>query len=298
VTVQVDKSNHHVKISTLALLTACVLLLVPSPAARALELQPTRGSPYDLAVTGRLAGVPAGETRYVPWAELRALPVARLRLRDEFVPGEQEVTVVFLDELWRALPCGPGADVLLAACNDDYASVFTRDFIRRCRPFLVLEIDGAGPAHWPLPGWKFDPGPYAILISSAVVPGADALLDASHKKPWGVVAIEVASYAERFHDSFSGRWAALSPRAQAGRELWINSCASCHPGPGRTYGGTKSVQAFPTLAALATVRPDFFAAYVRHPQALVANATMPAHGHYSDAQLAALIAFVTAEPAK
>jgi cytochrome c2 len=137
-----------------------------------------------------------------------------------------------------------------------------------------------------------------ILVSSAVVPGADEMLDASHKKPWGVVAIEIASFAERFHDSFSGRWDALSPRAQAGRNVWINSCASCHPGPGGTFGGSKSAQAFPVLQAVATLRPDFFESYVRHPRALVPNASMPGHPRYSDTQLAALIAFVTAEQEK
>ena len=108
-------------------LAAAAILCAAQPLARALELRRDRGSPFDLALTGRLAGVAAGETRYLRWADLRALPVSRLRLRDEFVPGEQEVTIVYLQDLWQALPRTEGADVLLATCNDGYASVY-RDF--------------------------------------------------------------------------------------------------------------------------------------------------------------------------
>jgi len=276
-------------------LAAATLLCAAQPLARALELRRDRGSPFDLALTGRLAGVAAGETRYLRWADLRALPVSRLRLRDEFVQGEQEVTIVYLQDLWQALPRTEGADVLLATCDDGYASVYREGFLARYRPFLVLEINGQGPERWPPPGLKFNPGPYAISVSPAVVPAVARLLDAGHKKPWGVIALEVASFAERFHDAYSGAWGRLDARAAQGREFWVNSCASCHPGPGATFGGSKSGQAFPTLAALAEVNAPFFRRYVRHPQDLVAVAKMEGHPHYTDAQLDALIAFITVQ---
>jgi cytochrome c2 len=276
-------------------LLAAAFILAGSRAAAVLDLQRARARPTDLAVSGLLAGVPPGETRFVPWAELRALPTSHLRLRDEFLPGEQEVTVVFLADLWRALPHAPGADVLLAVCDDGYASIYRQDFIARYRPFLVLEIDGQGPDRWPPPGLKFNPGPYAITVAPALVPAVAAFLDLGHKKPWGVVSLTVARMADAFHGAYAGPWARLSTRAAAGREIWINSCASCHAGPGGTFGGTKSGQAFPTLAALAAANPDFFRAYVRHPQAMIATAKMEPHPHYTGAQLAELIAFITAE---
>jgi cytochrome c2 len=276
-------------------LLAAAFLLAGSRAAQALDLQAARSSPTDLAVSGLLAGVPAGETRYLPWAELRGLPTRHLRLRDEFIPGEQDVTVVFLAELWRALRPAPDADVLLAVCDDGYAAVYRQDFIARYRPFLVLEINGQGPDHWPPPGLRFNPGPYAITVSPGVVPAVADFLDVNHKKPWGVVALTMARAADAFHDAYAGRWQQLSPRAAAGREIWINSCASCHAGPGTTFGGTKSGQPFAVLAAVAQANPDFFRGYVRHPQALVPGAKMEAHPLYTDAQLAALIAFITAE---
>ena len=274
-------------------------LLVAQAAAGGLALQRGRSSPFDLALTGRLAGVPAGEKRYVRWADLRALPTTRLRLNGEFVPGEQELTVVFLGDLWAALPRGAGADTLLATCaSDGYASIYRERFIAEYRPFLVLEINGQGPEKWPPAGLTFNPGPYVISVSPEVVPALATLLDAGHKKPWGVTALELANFAERDRDSFSGRWAALSERAVAGREIWINSCASCHRGPGTTFGGTKSDRPFEVLAAHAAYNADYFKKYVRAPASLMAGAKMEAHPHYTDAQLESLIAFITAESAR
>jgi len=275
----------------LCLVPLCAALVLPSAA---LELAPARTSPYDLAVSGRLAGVPAGETRFVSWKDLRALPTTKLKLIGEFVPGEQEVTALFLSDLLKALPPAPGVDVLLATCTDGYASIYRDSFIAKYRPFLVLEINGQGPEKWPPPGLKFNPGPYVITVSDALVPGVAQLLDVGHKRPWGVAAIELANYAEREADAFAGKWATLSPAAQAGREIWINSCASCHAGPGRIFGGTKAERPFPVLEAHAGYNRDYFKKYVRNPQGMIAGAKMEAHPHYTDEQLEELIAFITA----
>jgi hypothetical protein len=49
----------------------------------------------------------------------------------EFMKGPQVLTVVFLSDLWKALPTGPGADSILATCADGYASVYTSGVHRR-----------------------------------------------------------------------------------------------------------------------------------------------------------------------
>jgi mono/diheme cytochrome c family protein len=275
----------------------CWILLMCAGWLRAdpLPLATTRTSPFDLAVIGRIAGVPAGETRYVARKDLRALPTSRLHLTGEFVKGDQEVTVVFLTDLWSALPRGAGVDTLLATCGDGYASVYRESFLRQDRPFLVLEINGQGPEHWPPPGLKFNPGPYVIALSSAVAPAVAGLLDPAHKRPWGVTTLELANYDERYADSYRGKWAKLSTRAQLGREIWVNSCASCHAGPGTTFGGTKSGQPFAVVQAIAGYNPDLFRQYIRAPKSVNPQAKMEAHPHYTDDQLAALAAFVGAE---
>ncbi len=268
------------------------------PAACALELHATRSAPTDLAITGLVADAPADSTRYVRWRDLTTLPSKKLKLSGEFVPGEQEVTVVFLSDLWAALPVSPQADTLLATCADLYAAVYRTDFIKAYRPFLILAINGQGPEKWPPPGLTFNPGPYVISVADQVVPAVAQLLDASHKRPWGVTTLEVARYATRFDGFLSGRWANLSPAAVAGRELWINSCTSCHQGPPGTFGGTKSDRPFDIIAAHAAQNAVYFRRYIRAPQDFVATAKMQAHPHYTDSQLDELIAFVTADGKK
>lgn len=275
-------------------MTAVLLgALAAAQPARALDLHRERSSPYDLALTGILAGVAAGETRYLRWSDLRSLPTSRLTLDGEFIKGPQSVTVVFLDDLWKALPAAPGADSLLATCSDGYASVFTSGFISRYRPFLVLEINGKGPRDWPPPGLAFNPGPYVVTVSAGLVPAAGRLRDLRHKKPWGVTTLEVASYAERFKPFYTGTWAPLSPSARDGRDIWINACASCHQGPSGVFGGTKSGRPFEVIEAYAGHDQAYFMKYVRDPKALVPCAKMEPHPGYTDAELSGLIEFIT-----
>jgi cytochrome c2 len=274
---------------------AALALLAAGPSARALELHAARGSSFDLALTGLLAGVPAGETRYALWSDLRALPTTKVGIDGEFVPGNQVLTVLFLDDLWRALPVAPGGDTLLATCGDGYAAVFTKDFIARYRPFLVLEINGRGPQDWPPPGLDFNPGPYVVTVSAGLVPSVANFPDVEHKKPWGVTTIEVASYAARYKGVYSGKWASLTPSGERGRETWINSCASCHQGPDGIFGGTKASRPFQVIAAYAGYDRAYFTKYVRDPKSLVACAKMEPHPRYTDAELADLIEFITAE---
>jgi cytochrome c2 len=275
---------------------AALCLLAAAGRSPALDLHAGRSSPYDLALSGRLAGVPAGETRYARWGDLRALPTAEIAVDGEFVKGPEVLTVVFLGDLWKALAVEPGADAVLATCGDGYTSVFTSDFISRYRPFLVLAIDGKGPTDWPPPGLAFNPGPYVISVSAALVPGAARYRDLQHKKPWGVATLEFASYADRFRPFYSGKWASPGPAARTGREIWINSCASCHNGPAGVFGGTKAGRPFEVVAAYAGYDRAFFLKYLRDPKSLVASAKMPPQPDYTDVELSGLIAFLTAGP--
>ena len=288
--------RRWLRMTTVAATLLMGLTASPLDAASALPLHATRQGATDLAIKGELAGFAAGEIRYARWADLAALPNSKLTLTGEFVPGEQEVTVVYLADLWAALPRRGDADTLLATCTDGYAAVFRTGFVDQYRPFLMLAINGRGPEHWPPPGLTFNPGPYVISVSSKVVPAVAELLDAGHKRPWGVTTLEVTRHDESFAVFFKAPWTGLSSRAKAGRELWIDSCASCHQGPQSSFGGTKSNVPFEILAARAQYAPEVFKGYIRDPKAFVANAKMEPHPHYTDTQLAALRAFVVAEP--
>jgi hypothetical protein len=266
--------------------------VLPGAQPPALPLHAARASALDLALSGLLAGAEPGTTRYVRWADLARLSRTTLRLTAEFAPGEQEVTAVFLADLWAALPVREGADSLLASCADGYAAVYDAAFIRDYRPFLILAISGQGPEKWPPAGLRFNPGPYVISVAAGLVPAVAQLMDAGHKRPWGVTTLEFARLEDRFSAFFGGPWAGAGAVARQGRELWIHSCSSCHRGPGDTFGGTKGERPFELLAAQARHSPDYFRRYITAPKGLVPAAKMEAHPHYTEAQLEALTAFV------
>ncbi len=275
-------------------LAVALASLLFRPSLRALELYATRSSPTDLAITGLLQGLAPGEVRYLHYDELRALPTTTLTIKEGFLRGPQQVTALFLSDLLKALPALPRADCVFATCTDGYGSIFNQAFIGTYQPFLALEINGLGPTKWPLKETIYNPGPYVITVSTDLVPAAADFLDLGHKKPSGVVTLEIGNYAERLAPAFTGDWAHLSPAAEAGRTIWINSCACCHPGPGSGFSGTKSGRPFPVLVAYAAYAKPYFKQYVHDPKSLSPSAKMEPHPHYTDQQLDQLIAFITA----
>jgi len=261
-----------------------------------MEVHPDRATPLDLEVT--MAGAnPASKIKgYVRRDDLVSLSPTTQNLSGVFGRGEWSIRSVSLESVWAALSPDPSADLLIATCADGYISVFPKEFVTKYQPVLVLEINGCGPQDWPPPGLRYNPAPYVILVSDQIVPGVADLLDPMHKRPWAVTKIEFGPRTDTFAQLYEGKRAALSGPAREGREIWIHSCASCHRGPGGSFGGTKSDRPFEVLAAHATHNPEFFRRYVRNPQSVVTGAKMQAHPHYTDQHLAALIAFLTAEP--
>ncbi len=275
------------------LLLLALLPLVSWAAPRPpLPLSATASTPFDLQVSG-VQGAP---TAWVRWQDLRQLPTQTITVADEFVPGPQKVTIVLLADLLAALPLRPDGNTLLASCTDGYAAVFSQDFIQRFHPFLVLEIDGRGPESWPPPGLTYNPGPYVVSVSPTLAPDLPTHPDMSHKRPWGVNHLQWVVADQALSSLSQGPWADLSPRAIAGRTLWIESCFSCHTGPGDQIGGTKSARPFEVLRALALYNEPYVRTYIRSPKALNAQAKMTPHPHYTDPELDALLAFLRAEP--
>jgi len=255
------------------------------------------GARFDLPISGLLDGLAPGTQGHLDRSDLLALPTAVIDVTGKFGPQAKEARVLFLSDLVAALPAKPGADVLLASCNDGYLSVYTLDFIRRYRPYLVLQIAGRGPERWPPPGLAFNPAPFAIDASAALAAGVEEYRDIGHKRPWGVISVRLSSMEESFGAFFQGRWASPTPAAAAGREIWINSCASCHPGPPGATGGTKSGRPMEIVQAIAGANRAFFMQYVRKPTSLDPAAKMEPHPWYSDAEFDQLIAFLTAPAA-
>jgi hypothetical protein len=276
-------------------LGAAVLASLACQASESLELHRERLLPTDLEISGLLTGVPANQKRFVRWQDIRGLPSREIDMKDEFFEGTHRVRAVMLSDFLARLPRSSRADTVTVTCTDGYASVFQGDYIARWQPFIVVEINGLGPEEWPVEGMTFNPGPYVITTSNEIAPGVRDLLDESHKRPWGVSSMRVVSYEEEFRPFYTERWARVTAAAGRGRQIWINSCYSCHVGPGNQLGGSKSGRPFEVLQAHAQHNRAYFVNYVRNPQGQNSAAQMTAHPHYTDSQMSDLISFVIAQ---
>jgi hypothetical protein len=277
-----------------ALALPLLFLSALSGRAGTLTLLPGPGAAHDLPISGLLAGPPAGTPLHVARADLATLPTTDVDVTGDFGTKAKVAKVVLFEDLMQALPLAPGADLILADCKDGYMGVYPVAFIHRYHPFLILQLDGIGPEGWPPPGLQYDPGPFVAYVSEKLAPGVGTFRDVEHKKPWGVTDLRVTSLAAAFGGFYRDRWADAPPLVTQGREIWIHSCASCHPGPAGVTGGTKSGMPFAVLVAVAGSNPKFLMQYVRDPKSLVPTAKMEPHPHYSDAELGQLIAFLTA----
>lgn len=257
------------------------LFVLPGLLASLLPWHAARQSALDLEILDR-------PPRYVAWADLyRDLPRRALTLRGEFGSDPVPVEAALLADVQRGLNENR-ADVVIARCSDGYLSVFSRTFIARYRPVLVLTLNGLPPAQWPPPGMKNNPGPFLITVAEELAPGVGRLPDISHKEPWSVVSLEFGREEALF--------AALAPAEPAARRLWINSCASCHAGPPGVPGGARSGVAFATLQADARQRPDFVRRYVQAPRSVNPAARMEPQPDDTGPALGALIEFLGRPP--
>src|SRR3954467_9272695 len=92
-----------------------------------------RTSPGDLELGGDLAGVPAGESRYVRYEDLLRMPQETYTVTDDSnFHGKTEITGVALSTLAEAL--GKSADMIVAICYDRYRTHYSRDYVAAHHP--------------------------------------------------------------------------------------------------------------------------------------------------------------------
>jgi mono/diheme cytochrome c family protein len=82
---------------------------------------------------------------------------------------------------------------------------------------------------------------------------------------------------------------AATPKVTAGYRIAQQNCFRCH-NMGRE-GGQKSGIPWPVLSTRAAASPEYFAAYVRNPQAKNLHAQMPGNPDYDNVTVDALIAY-------
>lgn len=250
----------------------------------------TRESPSDLELGGDLAGLPRGTTRYLSREDLLALPQALYTVTGD--PnfkglGPTRVSGVPLEDLAKRF-AAPGANLVVAICDDKYLAPYPVDYRAAHQPLLVLEINGKGPAQWPKDEGS-NMGPY--LISNPNFTPRYKIL--SHEEemqiPWGVVRIEFRNEKQVF-----GAIAPRGPRAgdqevKDGYRIAKENCFRCHNAGDE--GGHKAGVTWTVISAVAEGSPDFFAAYVRNPKSKSPQAQMPDNPEYDDATLRALAAY-------
>ena len=259
-------------------------------AAGGVALHKTRQAPSDLEIGGALTGVPKGETRFVAWSDLDALPQQTYTVSDDtnFV-GTVKVSGIPLEKLAELLGAGAGAKMVIAIADDAYNAHYPAEYFHQHFPLLVLRINGEPPSKWPIGADGSAMGPY--MVSHPTFQPAWQVL--SHKDeaqiPWGVVRIDFRNEAEVYAPIAPRGATARDEVVQQGFTVARQNCFRCHSTGGE--GGTKSNRSWEAIARRAVSDPKYFDTKVRDPKSVDPASQMAASPQYDDATLAALRAY-------
>jgi mono/diheme cytochrome c family protein len=256
------------------------------------KLRTTRLSPLDLEIAGELEGLPSGTTRYITHDDLLTLRQTTYTVADDpNFAGLTQVSGVPLEELFRDLAANPDSDLIVAICGDQYRANYPQSYIAAHHPLLVLSVNGKPPSEWPkdAEGHGSDMGPY-MISHSKFTPSFTILGHHDEPQiPWGVVRLEFRNAKTVFGAIAPHGPRATEPQVQDGYRIAQQNCFRCHNMGDE--GGHKAGRPWLVLSAWATASPEYFAAYVRNPQASNPRAQMPGNPGYDDATVRALIAY-------
>ena len=254
------------------------------------KLHVERTSPGDLEVAGELAGVPAVATRYLTRGDLLSVPQVTFTVSDDSnFAHPTKVSGIPLEELARDVGAKPLSDLVVAICDDQYRTNYSRAYLSTHHPVLVLTIDGKPPSAWPKSSDGTGMGQY--MISHAELKPAFKILSHSDEPqiPWGVVRLEFRNEASVFGAIAPHGPTANDAAVQNGFRIAQQNCFRCHS-MGKE-GGQRSGVPWIVLAAVAANSPDVFAKYVRNPTAMNPKSEMAANPGYDDATMRALVAY-------
>jgi hypothetical protein len=276
----------------LVLAAAGLAMAVHAAGPQKLPLQVQRSSPQDLEITGDVPGIPAGQSRFLRYADLAALKQASFTVKDDIdFDGPVQLTGVPLDDLIQALGINGSQQLVAAVGADGYEGNYTAGYRSAHQPFLVLTIGGKPPAQWPKGPEGEAYAPY-IISHPHFKPGMKILAHVEEPQlPFGITKL-------RFYDQ-AAILASLKPPVSAGPvalqgyQIVLNSCLRCHSSG--EIGGNKSPFGWPQLALIARGNAEAFGKYIIQPNRVNSEATMPANPRYDAATIAALTAYFQAE---
>ena len=271
----------------LTLLAAAWLTAAPTADWKGI-LHSGRSSTGDLEVGGDLAGVPAGQARYVGYEDLLRLPQETYSVSDDSnFRGKTEISGVALSTLAETL--GQSADLIVAICYDHYRTNYPKDYLAAHHPLLVLRVNGQSRDHWPPADNGGSMGPY-LISHPEFKPSFKVLAHEDEPQiPYGVTRIEFRKEAEVFGAIRPpGKWTTESPVGM-GYVIARQDCFRCHNMGAE--GGTMAGRSWLQLAEMAGATPARFRSIIRNPAAVTPGAKMPGQPGYDEATLDALTAY-------
>ncbi len=260
-----------------ALIIAGTLLLAAQ--TRSPLLHASRETPTDLQV---------GESQFVSYQDLLRLSQVNFTTSDDSnFATPAHVSGVPLEKLKRSL--GSDADMIVAICADGYRSNYPAAYLSAHHPVLVLTVNGEAQQAWPRTHDGGELGPY-VVANPSFTPSFKVLSHSDEAQiPFRVVRIDFRNQQEVFGAiAPQGNYAPDSPVMQ-GYKIAQQNCYRCH-NMGAEGGHMASIP-WPVVGTFAKGNPDFFAKYVRNPQAVNPSSRMAASPEYDDATIAALRAY-------
>jgi mono/diheme cytochrome c family protein len=261
-----------------ALIAAGTLLLAAQ--TRSALWHATPQAPTDLQV---------GESQFVSYQDLLRLPQVKFTTSDDSnFATPANVSGVSLEELKKAL--GSEADMVVAICADGYRANYPADYLSAHHPVLVLTVNGQSQDGWPKTHeGNVALGPY-VIANPSFRPSFKVLSHTDEAQiPFQVVRLDFRNERDVFGPiAPKGSYAPDSPVMQ-GYKIAQQNCYRCH-NMGAEGGKMASIP-WPVIGAFAKGNPDFFAKYVRNPQAVNPASRMAASPGYDDATIAALRAY-------
>jgi hypothetical protein len=242
-----------------------------------------RVAPTDLEI-----GLTAGATQFISYEDLLRLPqVSFTASHDSNFPAAARLSGVPLEELKRSL--GAHEDMVVAICEDGYRSNYPAAYIAAHHPVLVLKVDGKAQKDWPKTHEGGELGPY-VISNPDFTPSFKVLSHSDEAQiPFRVVRLDFRSESQVFGAiAPRGEFAPGSP-VMDGYRIAEQNCYRCH-NMGAEGGHMASIP-WPVLGAFAKGSPEFFAKYVRHPEALNPKSRMAGSPEYDDQTIAALQAY-------
>jgi cytochrome c2 len=231
-----------------------------------------------------------GNGRFISYQDLLHLPqVTFTTSNDSNFAGPVRVSGVALEELNRLF--GAKEDMVVAICADGYRSNYPMSYLAAHHPVLVLTVDGKAQQDWPKPSDHAgeELGPY-LIANPAFTPSFKILSHTDEAQiPFQVVHLDFRSESQVLGAiAPNGDFAPNTPVTQ-GYRIAEQNCYRCHNMGAE--GGQMASISWPVIGAIARSSPDFFAKYVRNPQALNPKSRMAGSPDYDDQTIAALQAY-------